>query len=151
MSMRFNELPEYETIKCGRDLTDCLRFPQPEDYADLADVKEWNGFVPSELERPFIRSDMMRKNADGHWENTSEKWKACNLLIFEFEYCFYMGLETGSADKIKVNRKIRVAARDWDEAGRIFQWKRDEWMSCGLISGWQNIWSNYAVNAIKEN
>jgi hypothetical protein len=52
---------------------------------------------------------------------------------------------------VRVNRTIYVAARDWDEASRIFQWERDMWMRIGLISGWQNTWSPSAINAVKED
>lgn len=162
-SMRFNELPEYSTIKLGRDLTDCLHLPQPENYPDLEKVKKWNGFVNgADLERPLIRNDWMRKNADGSWEETADKWKALNLLVFKFKYNFNMGTRTDSLfdpkepewsnkNLIRVNRTIYVAARDWDEASRIFKWERDQWMRVGLISGWQNTWSNDAINAVKED
>ena len=155
--MRFNDLPEYSTIKIGRDLIDCLHLPEPENYSDLEKIKEWNGFVDATaLERPW------RKNADGSWEETSDKWKALNLLVFKFKYNFNMGTRTDSLfdpnesewsnkNQVRVNRTIYVAARDWDEASRIFQWKRDEWMNCGLISGWQNTWSPSAINAVKED
>ena len=161
--MRFNDLPEYSTIKYGRDLTDCLHWPEPENYPDLEKVKEWNGFVnATDLEHPYIRGGMMRKNADGSWEETSAKWKALKLLVFKFKYNFNMGTRTdslfdpnepewSSKNLIRVNRTIYVAARDWNEASRIFQWERDQWMRIGLISGWQNIWTNDAINAVKED
>ena len=161
--MRFNDLPEYSTIEIGRDLTDCLRMPNPEDYPDLDKVSEWNGFVDAtNLERPLIRGDMWRKNADGSWEETSAKWKALKLLVFKFKYNFNMGTRTDSlfdpeapsycdANSIRVNRTIYVAARDWDEASRILNTNLNTWMNCGLISGWQNTWSNSAINAVKED
>lgn len=75
--------------------------------------------------------------------------KALELLEFEMHDAYKMGYAKDGSE-IWVNRTVRVAARDWDEATRIYEWHKDRWMNCGLISGWMSFWTDRAINAGNE-
>lgn len=142
----------WEDLECGRDLTDCLRCDWPEDYATVEQRNEWNGFVCGKDKMPkrvWIRDSFMRKMPDGHWVEQRSAWEALELLDFEMKDAYMMG-KTPEGEEIWVNRTVHVAARDWDEATRIYNWHKDRWMSCGLISGWMNFWTDRAINAEKK-
>lgn len=152
-SKRRSDIPAWKDLECGRDLTDCLRNPWPEDYATVEQRNEHNGFVCEKdalPKRVAIRDSFMRKMSDGHWVEQRSAWEALELLDFEMKDSYKMG-NAPDGSEIWVNRTVHVAARDWDEAIRIYKWHKDRWMSCGLISGWMNCWTNRAINAGYEN
>ena len=128
-SVRRSAMPEYKTLPAGHSLSETLHFDL-DGYCAKEEVR--NGFVTGALKRVRIEPGLMRKLPDGRWEATSEKWEALELLEFTFNHTFYMG------EGVEVKREIRVAARTWDEADRIYKWNVDQWMHCGLISGWRN-------------
>ena len=128
-SIRRSEMPAYKTLPAGNWLSETLHLDLDE-YCANEDLRD--GFVTGALKRIRIEPGMMRKLADGTWERTSEKWESLELLEFTFNHTFYMG------EGIEAKRSVRVAARTWDEADRIFKWNVDQWMHCGLISGWRN-------------
>lgn len=139
----------WKDLECGRDLTDCLRNPWPENYASVEQRNKWNGFVCGKNEMPkrvCIRGDWQRRMPDGHWEEQRSKWEALELLVFETKDAYKMGY-TKDGEEIWVNRTVYVAARDWDEALSIYEWHKDRWMNCGLICGWMNFWTDKAINA----
>lgn len=149
---RRSEIPAWKDLEYGHDLTDCLRNPWPEDYATVEQRNEWNGFVCRKDEFPkrvLICDSWMRRMPDGHWEEQRSKWEALELLEFEMKDAYKMGYNKDGSE-IWVNRTVRVAARDWDEAIRIYEWHKDRWMGCGLICGWMNFWTDRAVNAGNE-
>lgn len=152
-SLRRSEInTPWKDLEYGRDLTDCLRGDYPESYASLEDRNEHNGFVCRKGELPkrvLIRGSWQRRMPDGHWVDQREAWDALELLDFEMKDCYKMGV-TPEGKEIWVNRTVHVAARDWDEATCIYNWHKDRWMSCGLISGWMNFWSSNAINAEKK-
>lgn len=128
-SVRRSEMPEYKTLPRGRSLSETLHLDL-DGYCANEDLRD--GFVTGALKRVYIESGMMRKLPDGRWEETTSKWEALELLEFTFNHTFYMG------EGVEVKREVRVAARTWDEADRIYKWNVDQWMHCGLISGWRN-------------
>lgn len=128
-SVRRSAMPEYKTLPAGNWLNEMLH-ADLDGYCANEDLRD--GFVTGALKRVRIESGKMRKLPDGHWEETSEKWEALELLEFTFNHTFYMG------EGVEVKRSIRVAARTWDEADRIYKFHVDQWMHCGLISGWRN-------------
>lgn len=127
--LRRSEMPEYNTLPAGRFLNDTLH-ADLDGYCANEDLRD--GFVTGALKKVRIESGKMRKLPDGHWEETSAKWEALELLDFTFNHTFYMG------EGVEVKREIHVAARTWDEAHRIYKWNVEQWMRCGLISGWRN-------------
>ncbi|MBR0341227.1 MAG: hypothetical protein IJH64_03045 [Oscillospiraceae bacterium] len=144
--------PPWEDLEWGRDLTDCLRCDWPEDYAPVEERNKWNGFVCGKDKMPkrvLIRDSFMRKMPDGHWVEQRSAWEALELLVFEMKDSYKMGV-TPEGKEIWVNRTVYVAARDWDEATRIYNWHKDRWMNCGLICGWMNFWTDRAINAEKK-
>ena len=128
-SVRRSAMPEYNTLPAGNWLNETLH-ADLDGYCPVEKLRD--GFVTGALKRVRIESGMRRKLPDGHWEETSAKWEALELLEFTFNHTFYMG------EDIEVKRSIRVAARTWDEADRIYKFHVDQWMHFGLISGWRN-------------
>ena len=150
-SKRRTDIPAWKDLECGLNLTDCLRNPWPEDYATVEQRNEHNGFVCGKNELPKrvrINESWQRKMPDGHWVDQRPAWEALELLDFEMKDCYKVGVKNG--EEIWVNRAVHVAARDWDEAIRIYNWHKDRWMNCGLICGWMNFWSDRAINAGNE-
>lgn len=129
-SIRRSTMPEYKTLPDGAWLVDTLHLDL-DGYCPNEELRD--GFVTGALKKIRIESGMMRKLADGTWEETSAKWEALELLEFTFNHTFTMG------EGVEAKRAVRVAARTWDEADRIFKWHVNQWMNCGLISGWSNV------------
>lgn len=127
--IRRSEMPDYNTLPAGHFLFNTLHADLDE-YCPNEELRD--GFVTGALKRILIESGMMRKLPDGHWEDTTSKWEALQLLEFTFNHTFTMG------EGIETKREIRVAARTWDEAHRIYKFYVDQWMCCGLISSWKN-------------
>ena len=152
-SKRRSDIPAWKDLECGRDLTDCLRWTHPEDYASVKARNEHNGFVCGKNELPkrvLIRDSWQCKMPDGRWVSQRADWEALELLDFETQDCYKMGYAPDGSE-IWVNRTVHIAARDWDEAVRIYNYHKDRWLSCGLICGWMNFWSKSAINAGSES
>lgn len=152
-ALRRSELTTaWKDLDYGHDLADCLRLDYPENYESVEKRNEHNGFVCGKDKLPkrvSIRGEWMRKMPDGHWVEQRSAWDALELLDFEMKDCYKVGV-TPKGKEIWVNRTVHVAARDYDEAVRIYNWHKDRWMNCGLISGWMNFWSDRAINAGSE-
>ena len=149
---RRSDIPAWKDLEYGHDLTDCLRNPWPEDYAPVEKRNEWNGFVCGKDEMPkrvLIRDSWQRRMPDGHCVEQRSAWEALELLEFEMKDSYRMGYAKDGSE-IWVNRTVRVAARDWDEATKIYNFHMYRWMDCGLICGWMNFWTDKAINAGNE-
>ena len=143
-----SDLPAYNTLEIGAELSDCLHFPL-ESYCTVEKVNERNGFVCGKDELPKrvrIGYSYMQRLA-GHLVETRPQWQALELLVFTFTCAYMVGVKNG--EEIWVNRDVRVAARDWDEADRIYRYFKEQWLNCGLFSGWMNTYTSLAIN--KEN